>query len=155
VFPQIVENHGDNDTNVIFFSVYLALIWLVIFRGGVQTAENHGQTCEQVPVRAATRHEAQVVQQNHDCTEAKQDEHHIRHPRRTVLLELGCRRRVAAGGGHVVCGVHMRGVVVGERTLLTGFGAFGCHASAALVLRLSHIVSVIGFPVSSLSRQAV
>jgi len=97
-----VENHGDNDTRVILFSAYVALIWLVVFGGGVQTAEHHGQTCEQVPVRAATGHEAHVIQQNHKCAEAEQDEHHVRHPRRAVFLHLKSGGRVATGGRHFV-----------------------------------------------------
>ena len=70
----------------------------MVLGGGEQPAEHHDEAGEEVQVIASTRHETEVIEQDHQRTEPEQDEHEDRHPLRALLDGDWHRRRVAGGG---------------------------------------------------------
>ena len=79
---------------------------LSVFRGGVQTAEHTTKATKEVPVAAATGHCAQVVTQNNEGPEAKQNEHQDGHPWRAHVVALWRGRRIARAGIRRIHTVH-------------------------------------------------
>ena len=70
--------------------------YLVIFRGCVQPTQKGEQADRQVPVTAPTGHKTEVIEQNHECTEAQENEHQNGDPWRALLCVLRHGRGVAA-----------------------------------------------------------
>ena len=105
----------------------------VIFRGCVQPAQQRAQTKSQVPITTATRHKAEVVKQDNQGPEAKQNEHQYGHPGGAVLCVHGYRRGVTAARAHR--GFVMTQVMFGLMATLRGY------ASARFLL-CCHVTSV-------------
>jgi len=105
---------------------------LVVFRGCVQTTKKRDKTRCQVPVTASTRHETQVIEQNHEGAKAQQDEHQHRHPGCTVLFIHRNRWGVSAACVHrrVVMTEMMLGLVSAFRGYASAFFLLSCHVAS-------------------------
>lgn len=114
----------------------------MVFRGGEETAENAGQTEEEVIVAATTGNGAQVVQQDDQAPEDEQGEHQDGYPAGAFLDVLRNGRGVSGGRCHTMFVLIRcpRPAVSGSRFL--GSSAFGSRSAASFTFRRCHEGSV-------------
>ena len=70
----------------------------MIFGGSEEATQHQAETTEEIPVAAATRHEAKVIKQDDDGANAQQCKHQNRNPLRAFTHIVGNGRGVTRRG---------------------------------------------------------